>query len=52
MFRMPAPALRPPSLNGCGAGETLRWREVGSNFRFPNRSASVFEKAVLSPVMV
>jgi hypothetical protein len=30
MFRMPAPALRPPSLNGCGAGETLRRREVGS----------------------
>ena len=29
--------------------ETHRWREMDSNFRFPNRSAPVFEQAVPSP---
>ena len=42
----------PVHLRRSGSHRTRPWREVDSNFRFPNRSASVFEKAVPSPMMV
>jgi hypothetical protein len=34
------------------ARDSLRWREMDSNLRFPNRSAHVFETAVPSPMTV
>jgi hypothetical protein len=42
------PAIAP---RGKGSHETLRWRQMDSNFRFPNRSAPVFEQAVPSPTI-
>jgi len=34
-----------------GSHMTQRWREMDSNFRFPNRSAPIFEQAVPSPTI-
>jgi hypothetical protein len=36
---------------GSGSLLTHRWREPDSNFRFPNRFARIFEKAVPPPMI-
>src|ERR1700722_761746 len=39
------------SIADAGARRTVCWREMDSNFRFPNRSAPIFEQAVPSPTI-
>jgi hypothetical protein len=38
--------------SGTDGSQTLPWREMDSNLRFPNRSAPAFETAVPSPMTV